>query len=138
MSPSTHHSPLSSTAAGILAGEVFDALSDPTRRAIFERLCAEPRPVGVLAEGLPVSRPAVSQHLRTLERARLVTATRDGTRRIYSARAEGLEALRTWVEHYWDVVLGRFAEAAEAAERAAWQAERTTDSDSSEETDDDR
>lgn len=102
---------------------VFSALADPTRRAIFERLCDEPQPVGVLAAGMPVSRPAVSQHLRTLKEAGLVTETRHGTSRTYSARVEGLEALRAWVERHWDVVLTRFAEAAATAEREAVQAE---------------
>jgi DNA-binding transcriptional ArsR family regulator len=101
------------------AADVFLALSDPTRRSLFERICDQPRSVSVLAAGLPVSRPAVSQHLRNLEKARLVTSTRHGTRRIYRARAEGLETLRAWVDRYWDVVLDRFAEAAEIAEREA-------------------
>lgn len=102
---------------------VFSALADPTRREIFERLCDAPQPVGVLAAGLPVSRPAVSQHLRTLRQAGLVTETRQGTSRIYAARAEGLEVLRRWVERYWETVLSRFAEAAETAEREAARAE---------------
>ncbi|MDA8019919.1 MAG: metalloregulator ArsR/SmtB family transcription factor [Thermoanaerobaculia bacterium] len=118
----------SPSAPAVLAAAVFDALSDPTRRSIFERLCGEPQAVGVLAEGLPVSRPAVSQHLRALERAQLVVAHREGTRRIYSVHTEGLAALRSWVEHHWDVVLDRFADAAEAAEREARLSEQAVQS----------
>lgn len=102
---------------------VFGALADPTRRILFERLCARPQPVGVLAAGMPVSRPAVSQHLRALKQAGLVSETRRGTSRIYAADAAGLAVLRTWVERHWEVVLSRFAEAAENAERATRQAE---------------
>lgn len=106
---------------------IFQALADPTRHAIYERVCEHPRHVGALAAGLPVSRPAVSQHLRVLEDARLVRVEQRGTRRVYSARAEALHSLRAWVERHWDVVLGRFAEAAERAEKeAAAEAEGTT------------
>ena len=90
----------------------LDALSDPTRRAVLEALRQGPRPVGELAEGLPVSRPAVSQHLRVLERAGLVRATRQGTRRIYQVDPSGLLALREWVESFWDDVLENFKQAA--------------------------
>lgn len=103
---------------------IFQALADPTRHAIYERVCRRPRPVTDLAADLPVSRPAVSQHLKVLEEARLVRAERHGTRRVYSARAEALKTLRAWVERHWDVVLERFAEAAEAAEREAQERER--------------
>ena len=104
---------------------IFQALADPTRHAIYERVCRRPRPVTELANGLPVSRPAVSQHLKVLEEARLVRAERRGTRRVYSARAEALETLRVWVERHWDVVLESFAEAAEAAELEARSRETT-------------
>jgi DNA-binding transcriptional ArsR family regulator len=93
--------------------ESLDALSDPTRRAVLEALRQGPLPVGELAEGLPVSRPAVSQHLRVLERAGLVRATRKGTRRIYQVDPSGLLALREWVEGFWDDVLESFKNAAE-------------------------
>lgn len=97
--------------------DIFQALADPTRHAIYERVCRRPRPVTDLAADLPVSRPAVSQHLKVLQEARLVRAEKRGTRRVYSARTEALETLRAWVERHWDVVLNHFAEAAEAAER---------------------
>ncbi len=80
---------------------VFAALADPTRRAIFERLCAGPASVGQIAEGLPVSRPAVSQHLKALQDAGLAEARRDGTRRIYAARPAALAPLAVWLERAW-------------------------------------
>lgn len=86
----------------------FAALADPTRRQLFELLAASPMPVGALAARLPVSRPAVSQHLRVLTDAGLVTARPEGTRRIYAARREGLAELRAWVDRYWDDVLASF------------------------------
>lgn len=91
----------------------MDALGDPTRRSIFERLRRGPHAVGELAAGLPVSRPAVSQHLRVLERAGLVRARREGTRRIYAVEREGLDELRAWLDAFWDEALDRFAETAE-------------------------
>jgi DNA-binding transcriptional ArsR family regulator len=91
----------------------MDALGDPTRRAIFERLRLGPRSVGELAEGLPVSRPAVSQHLRVLKEARLVTERRDGTRRIYSLNPGGLLELRAYFDQFWDDMLADFKTAAE-------------------------
>jgi DNA-binding transcriptional ArsR family regulator len=95
------------------------ALADPTRRAIFERLRAGPRPVGELAAGLPVSRPAVSQHLRVLREAALVVERREGTRNIYNIDPRGLEALRAYIEGFWDGVLGAFKQAAEAEAKEA-------------------
>ena len=89
------------------------ALADPTRRAIFERLREGPRPVGELARGLPVSRPAVSQHLRVLKEAGLVTERRDGTRRLYRARPETLAELRAALEAFWDDSLRSLKAAAE-------------------------
>jgi DNA-binding transcriptional ArsR family regulator len=91
----------------------MDALGDPTRRAIFERLLRGPRSVGELAEGLPVSRPAVSQHLRVLKEARLVTERREGTRRIYSLNPGGLLELRAYFDQFWDRMLADFKTAAE-------------------------
>ena len=92
----------------------FQALADPTRRVIFERLRHGPMPVGKLAEGLAVSRPAVSQHLRVLRHARLVRERRHGTRRIYSVDAEGLAELRAYLDEFWGEALARFKAAAEA------------------------
>jgi DNA-binding transcriptional ArsR family regulator len=98
-------------------GSFWDALGDPTRRQIFERLREGPRSVGELAEGLPVSRPAVSQHLRVLKEAGLVRDRQEGTRRLYRVDPEGLSALRAYLERYWDVALEAFKEAADAAAR---------------------
>jgi DNA-binding transcriptional ArsR family regulator len=94
----------------------MDALGDPTRRAIFERLRQGPRSVGELAEGLPVSRPAVSQHLRVLKEAALVSERRDGTRRIYSLNPGGLQELRAYFDRFWDDMLADFKAAAERKE----------------------
>lgn len=79
----------------------WDALGDPTRRAIFELLAARPRAVAELARELPVSRPAVSQHLRVLKAARLVVDRAEGTRRIYSVDAAGLARLRRDLDRFW-------------------------------------
>lgn len=93
------------------------ALADPTRRHIYELVARRPSPVGELAKRLPVSRPAVSQHLQLLSEAGLVQVRQEGTRRIYSANPGGLQALRVWLESLWDEVLDRYEEA--AAEVAA-------------------
>jgi DNA-binding transcriptional ArsR family regulator len=89
------------------------ALGDPTRLAIFEMLGAEPRAVNELAAGLPVSRPAVSQHLRVLKEARLVRDRRVGTRRIYELNAEGIALLRDHFARLWDKALVAFQKTAE-------------------------
>ena len=94
----------------------MDALGDPTRRTIVERLRDGPRAVGELAAGLPVSRPAVSQHLRVLKEAGLVTERRDGTRRLYRVDPRGLEELRAYFERFWDDALEAFKDAAERRE----------------------
>ena len=86
----------------------LDALADGTRRDILELLRAGPSTVGALAEGLPVSQPAVSQHLKTLREAGLVEAERRGVRRIYRIRAAGLAPLRAYVESFWDDALEAF------------------------------
>ena len=86
----------------------WDALGDPTRRAIFERLAERPRAVGELASELPVSRPAVSQHLKVLKHARLVIDQRAGTRRVYQVDPDGLRALRGYLDHFWDQALAGF------------------------------
>ncbi len=94
----------------------MSALADPTRRAIFERLRTGPTPVGVLAQGLPVSRPAVSQHLRVLKEAGLVRERREGTRNVYSVNGDGLAELREYVEQLWQAALDAFKAAAEDEE----------------------
>ena len=90
------------------------ALADPTRRQILEQLRNGPRSVGQLAAGLPVSRPAVSQHLRILKEANLVIEKREGTRRFYSVQAEGLSDIRAYLERFWQDVLTSFKETAES------------------------
>lgn len=95
----------------------MDALGDPTRRSIFERLAASPRAVGDLAADLPVSRPAVSQHLRVLKDAGLVSERAEGTRRIYRVDPQGVGALRAYFESFWDRALAEFKADAEAQER---------------------
>ncbi|MGH3372190.1 MAG: ArsR/SmtB family transcription factor [Nocardioidaceae bacterium] len=89
------------------------ALGDPTRRAIFERLAKGPLPVGEIARGLPVSRPAVSQHLKVLKEAGLVTDRADGTRRIYRLDPTGVGALRAYFDQFWNQALTAFKAAAE-------------------------
>jgi DNA-binding transcriptional ArsR family regulator len=92
----------------------MDALGDGTRREIMERLRGGPRPVGELAAGLPVSRPAVSQHLRVLKEAGLVTERRDGTRRIYSVEQQAIADLRAYFDSFWEQALAGFRAAAES------------------------
>lgn len=94
----------------------MDALGDPTRRAVFERLQAGPRSVGDVAAGLPVSRPAVSQHLRVLREAGLVAERREGTKRIYELSPSGLAELRAYFEQFWSQALDAYKEAAERKE----------------------
>jgi DNA-binding transcriptional ArsR family regulator len=93
------------------------ALADPTRRAIFERLRAGPTAVGELARELPVSRPAVSQHLKVLKEAHLVRERRDGTRRLYSVDPAGIGALRDYLDRMWTDALDAFQQAADQEER---------------------
>jgi DNA-binding transcriptional ArsR family regulator len=94
------------------------ALADPTRRAIFERLREGPRPVGELARELPVSRPAVSQHLRVLKEAGLVSERRNGTRRLYRIEPDAVAALRAYFDEFWSQALEAFKAAAESEERS--------------------
>ena len=94
-------------------GSSLAALADPTRRKIFERLKRGPSPVGELAEGLPVSRPAVSQHLKVLKEAGLVSEEQNGARRIYRIDPEGLGQLRRWLDGFWDDALENFKAEAE-------------------------
>ena len=91
----------------------IQALADSTRREIFERLRRGPQPVGRIAEGLHVSRPAVSQHLKVLEGAGLVRARREGTRRIFSVEVRGLKELRQYLDRFWEDALAAFAEEAD-------------------------
>jgi DNA-binding transcriptional ArsR family regulator len=91
----------------------WTALGDPTRRAIFERLVVRPQAVVELAEGLPVSRPAVSQHLKVLKDARLVIDRRAGNRRIYQVDPSGLEAMRSQLDRFWNQALANFKEIVE-------------------------
>src|ERR1700704_3089888 len=86
----------------------LECLSDPTRRRVFERLRSGPQSVGVLARGLPVSRPAVSQHLKALKAAGLVIDRSEGTRRVYYIDPDGLGELRRWIDQFWDDALQAF------------------------------
>ena len=95
----------------------LDALGDPTRRLVFERLRAGPTAVGELAAELPVSRPAVSQHLRVLKEAGLVTDRQVGTRRLYEVDPDGLGGLRDWFDGFWNEALAAFKARAEADRR---------------------
>jgi DNA-binding transcriptional ArsR family regulator len=89
-------------------GNALAALADPTRRRIFERLKSGPQPVGAIARKMPVSRPAVSQHLKVLKEAGLVADRPEGTRRVYYIDPDGLGALRAWVDQFWDRALENF------------------------------
>jgi DNA-binding transcriptional ArsR family regulator len=95
------------------------ALGDPTRRSIFERLVTRPMAVGELADELPVSRPAVSQHLKVLKEVGLVVDQADGTRRVYRVDPRGVDALRTYLDGLWDRALSAFAETVERKEKGA-------------------
>ena len=98
-------------------GVVLHALSDATRRAIVDRLLTSPDSVGAIARGLPVSRPAVSQHLALLKQSGLVSERREGRRRVYRLEPAGLASLRSYVEGLWDDVLSAYAAAAHAEAR---------------------
>ncbi len=91
----------------------MDALGDPTRRAIFERLAKGPLAVGEIANELPVSRPAVSQHLKVLKQAGLVTDRAQGTRRLYQLNPQGIQDLRAYFDQFWTQALASFKEAVE-------------------------
>ncbi len=90
------------------------ALADPTRRAIFERLARRPLSVSAIAKNLPVSRPAVSQHLKILKTAGLVTDRAEGARRVYQIDPKGLGAIRAWLDQFWDSNLAAFKNAVES------------------------
>ena len=96
--------------------KALECLSDPTRRRVFERLRGGPQSVGTLALGLPVSRPAVSQHLKALKDAGLVHDRSEGTRRVYSIDPEGLGPLRRWIDRFWDDALESFKKEVERSE----------------------
>jgi len=89
-------------------GNALAALADPTRRKVFERLRSGPKSVGKIAQGLPVSRPAVSQHLKILKEAGLVEEEAQGTRRVYHIDPKGLGALRAWLDQFWELALDAF------------------------------
>ena len=91
----------------------LNALADPTRRSIFELIAREPRAVGELAEVLPISRPAVSQHLRVLKGAGLLSVRHEGTRHVYAADPDGIAVLRAYFERLWRDALVAFKHAAE-------------------------
>ena len=98
-------------------GKAFAALGDATRRTVFELLRGGPRAVGDLAAELPVSRPAVSQHLRVLKDAGLVTERRSGTRRLYAIDPGGLAVLREYFDDFWNEALARYQATAEDEQR---------------------
>ena len=93
-------------------GATLEALADPTRRAVLEQLRDGPQAVGEIAAHLPVSRPAVSQHLKVLKGAGLVTDRAEGTRRLYAVSPEGLDALRAWLDSFWTDVLQAYKDTA--------------------------
>jgi DNA-binding transcriptional ArsR family regulator len=95
------------------AQHALDALADPTRRRVFERLATGPAAVGEIAAGMPVTRPAVSQHLKALKEAGLVIDHAEGTRRVYQIDPAGLGAIRAWLDQFWDVALDAFRQEAE-------------------------
>ena len=97
----------------INAERVLDALGDPTRRLVFKRLREGNRSVTEIAKGLNVSRPAVSQHLKVLKTAGLAVARVEGTRRLYAVDTRGIEAVRSWLDGFWDKALVAFKAAAE-------------------------
>ncbi len=105
--------PARATPLSPAASSGFAALADPTRRTIFERLAARPQAVGELAAELPVSRPAVSQHLKALKDAGLVSAQAVGSSRIYQLDPNGVDALRSYLDGFWNRSLGAFKRAVE-------------------------
>jgi DNA-binding transcriptional ArsR family regulator len=103
-----------------LSGDPFDALGDPNRRAIVELLGDGDRSVRELADALPISRPAVSRHLRLLKEAGLVTDRAVGTRRLYRLHDEGIDAVRAYLEQVWGEAAARFTLLAENTEKPPW------------------
>jgi DNA-binding transcriptional ArsR family regulator len=107
------------------AGDPFEALADPHRRRILDLLAARPRSVGALADELPISRPAVSRHLRLLKTAGLVDEEPQGTRRIYRLRDEGVETLRAYLEQVWGEAAARFRLVADNTPASRTRSRRT-------------
>jgi DNA-binding transcriptional ArsR family regulator len=105
--------PTSGNRSAAPALDALGALADPTRRRVFERLLPGPLAVHQIADGMPVSRPAVSQHLRVLVNAGLVTVRSQGTRRVYAVSPDGMGALRSWMDEFWSRALEGFRTAAE-------------------------
>ena len=99
-----------------MSNRIFSALADPTRRQLFEKIAEQPQSVGALARQLPVSRPAVSQHLKALKEAGLVTDEARGTSRIYRIDPNGLRPLRRWLDEQWSRSLDNFKALAEEEE----------------------
>jgi DNA-binding transcriptional ArsR family regulator len=106
------------------AHQALGALADPTRRRVFERLASGPAAVGEIAAGLPVSRPAVSQHLKALKEAGLVADRQEGTRRVYFIDPHGLGALRRWLDQFWDEALAAFQAEVELGKREQKEKDR--------------
>jgi DNA-binding transcriptional ArsR family regulator len=104
---------------GMAYHKALHSISDPTRRSVLERLRSGPQSVGAIAEGLPVSRPAVSQHLKVLKEAGLVKDRAEGTRRVYYIDPEGLGELRRWLDEFWDDALTSFAKEVRASNSRA-------------------
>src|SRR5580658_6959732 len=96
--------------------QAFTALADPTRRRVFEKLSSGPKAVGTIARGLPVSRPAVSQHLRVLKDAGLVADRPEGTRRVYYIDPHGLGTIRKWLDQFWNVAMEAYADEVKRSE----------------------
>jgi DNA-binding transcriptional ArsR family regulator len=105
-------------------GDVLSALADPSRRRVFVGLGQGPRPVGAIARGMPVSRPAVSQHLKALKDAGLVADRQEGTRRVYFIDPHGLGALRRWLDQFWDEALAAFQAEVERGNREQKEKDR--------------
>jgi DNA-binding transcriptional ArsR family regulator len=104
--------------------QVVTALADPTRRQIFERLAEGPQSVGALALDMPISRPAVSQHLRVLKEAGLVSDQAEGTRRVYQIDPAGLGVIRQWLDRFWDRSLEAFQAEADKDKEAPKKEEK--------------
>ena len=119
----TDHKQLLAVSNGLRNGispfaNVVSALADPTRREIFERLAAQPQSVGALALDLPISRPAVSQHLRVLKKAGLVSDRAEGAKRVYQIDPAGLSVMRQWLDRFWERSLEAFRVAADRTRAA--------------------
>ncbi len=123
----TTDQPTASAGAAPGAIDALGALGDPTRRAIFERLGERPRAVGDIAALLPVSRPAVSQHLKVLKEVRLVRDIQDGTRRVYSLDPVGIAGLRDYLDRFWNTALHTFKTRVEVVQHESQQQSQEED-----------